>query len=63
MSSSQISDRDGLLNDAVTQFTDQAPNTWVYLDAGNPGWVSASTMAGYLNDAGLAQAHGFSLNV
>jgi len=63
MTSSQISNRDGLLNDAVTQFTDQAPDTWVYLDAGNPGWVSASTMAGYLNDAGLAHAHGFSLNV
>jgi len=63
MSSSQISDRDGLLNDAVTQFNDQAPDTWVYLDAGNPGWVDASTMAGYLNDAGLAHAHGFSLNV
>ena len=63
MTSSQISDRDGLLNNAITQFNDQAPDTWVYLDAGNPGWLSASTMAGYLNSAGLAHAHGFSLNV
>jgi endoglucanase len=63
MSSSQISDRDGLLNNAITQFNNQAPDSWVYLDAGNPGWLSASTMAAYLNSAGLAHAHGFSLNV
>lgn len=63
MSSSQIHDRNGLLNNAITQFADQAPNTWVYLDAGNPGWLSASTMAAYLNAAGLAHAHGFSVNV
>jgi endoglucanase len=63
MSASQISDRDGLLNNAITQFTNQAPDTWVYLDAGNPGWLAPSTMAAYLNAAGLAHAHGFSLNV
>jgi endoglucanase len=63
MTSAEISNRDGLLNNAVNQFTAQAPNTWVYLDAGNPGWVSASTMAGYLNSAGLGRAHGFSVNV
>lgn len=63
MTSAQIADRNGLLNNAITQFTNQSPNTWVYLDAGNPGWVSAATMASYLNSAGLAQAHGFSLNV
>ena len=40
MNSSQISDRDGLLKNAITQFTNQSPNTWVYLDAGNPGWIS-----------------------
>jgi endoglucanase len=63
MTSAEISDRDGLLNNAITQFTNQAPNTWVYLDAGNPGWLSAATMATYLNSAGLAHTHGFSLNV
>src|ERR1700684_2596348 len=63
MNSAEISNRDGLLNYAITQFNQQAPETWVYLDAGNPGWLSASTMASYLNSAGLAQAHGFSLNV
>jgi len=63
MNSSEISDRDGLLNYAIAQFNQQAPDTWVYLDAGNPGWIAAGTMASYLNSAGLAQAHGFSLNV
>src|SRR6202167_297029 len=63
MNSAEISDRDGLLNYAIAQFNQQAPETWVYLDAGNPGWLSAATMASYLNSAGLAQAHGFSLNV
>ena len=63
MNASEISDRDGLLNFAITQFNDQAPNTYVYLDAGNPGWLPAATMASYLYSAGLASAHGFSLNV
>jgi endoglucanase len=63
MNSAEISDRDGLLNYAITQFNQQAPETWVYLDAGNPGWLSAATMASYLNSAGLANTHGFSLNV
>jgi endoglucanase len=63
MNSAQIADRNGLLNNAINQFANQSPDTWVYLDAGNPGWLSAATMAGYLNSAGLARAHGFSLNV
>jgi endoglucanase len=63
MSQAQINDRNGLINNAITQFINKAPNTWVYLDAGNPGWISVSTMAQHLNQAGLARAHGFSLNV
>ena len=63
MTSAEISDRDGLLNYAIDQFNENAQETWVYLDAGNPGWIPAATMAGYLNSAGLAKAHGFSLNV
>ena len=63
MTAAQISDRDGLLTNAITQFTSQAPNTYVYLDAGNPGWIDAATMASDLNAAGLSGAHGFSLNV
>src|ERR1700678_3332682 len=62
MTSAEISDRDGLLNYAIAQFNENAQETWVYLDAGNPGWIAAGTMASYLNSAGLAQQHGFSLN-
>ena len=35
----------------------------VYIDAGHPGWRSASTMASRLASAGVAMAQGFSLNV
>ncbi|SDS72578.1 endoglucanase [Streptomyces sp. TLI_053] len=63
MSPAQIAARNGLLNDALAQFRAKAPNAWVYLDAGNPGWLSADTMARHLAAAGVAGAHGFSLNV
>ncbi|MFC1415529.1 glycoside hydrolase family 6 protein [Streptacidiphilus cavernicola] len=63
MTSAQIADRNALLKNAITQFNKKAPNTWVYLDAGNPGWISAATMAKHLAAAGLSGAHGFSLNV
>ncbi|GHB01962.1 MULTISPECIES: glycoside hydrolase family 6 protein [Streptomyces] len=63
MTAAQIAERNSLLNNAITQFNQKAPNTWVYLDAGNPGWRSATTMAANLNAAGLSRAHGFSLNV
>ncbi|MFJ6792972.1 glycoside hydrolase family 6 protein [Streptomyces sp. NPDC091268] len=59
----QIRERQGMITGAVAEFNRQAPNTWVYLDAGNPGWVSAATMAQRLHEAGLRQAHGFSLNI
>ena len=38
-------------------------NILVYLDAGNPTWQSAATMAERLTRAGLASAQGFALNV
>ncbi|MFE0464421.1 glycoside hydrolase family 6 protein [Kitasatospora sp. NPDC058965] len=63
MTAAQISERNALLRNAIAQFNAKAPNTWVYLDAGNPGWLSAPTMAQHLADAGVAGAHGFSLNV
>ncbi|WP_306325966.1 glycoside hydrolase family 6 protein [Streptomyces venezuelae] len=59
----QIRERANMINGAVAEFNRQAPHTWVYLDAGNPGWVPAATMAQRLHEAGLRQAHGFSLNV
>ncbi|MEU3449058.1 glycoside hydrolase family 6 protein [Streptomyces thermolilacinus] len=63
LNQNQIRDRQGMLSGALAEFNRQAPHTWVYLDAGNPGWVNAATMAQRLHEAGLRQAHGFSLNV
>ncbi|MGI5151771.1 glycoside hydrolase family 6 protein [Plantactinospora sp. CA-294935] len=63
MTQPQINDRVGMLARAANQFRSNAPNTWAYLDAGNPGWVDSRTMAQRLNMAGVANAHGFALNV
>ncbi|MGW4598009.1 glycoside hydrolase family 6 protein [Streptomyces sp. NPDC004457] len=63
MTQAQIDEREAMLTNALAQFSRQAPNTWVYMDAGNPGWASPATMAKRLHEAGLRQAHGFSLNV
>ncbi|MGI5215476.1 glycoside hydrolase family 6 protein [Plantactinospora sp. CA-290183] len=63
MAQAQINDRVGTLARAADQFRSKAPNAWAYLDAGNPGWVDARTMAQRLNMAGVANAHGFALNV
>src|SRR5690349_4271168 len=49
MSQAQINDRVGMLSRAANQFRSKAPNTWAYLDAGNPGWIDAQTMAQRLN--------------
>jgi endoglucanase len=54
--------RVSLLNYAVQQFAAKG-NIATYLDAGNPRWKSASTIAKRLISAGVAQANGFSLNV
>ncbi|MFE0325857.1 glycoside hydrolase family 6 protein [Streptomyces sp. NPDC058960] len=63
MTQAQIAERQGMITGALAQFNRQAPNTWVYLDAGNPNWASPATMAQRLHEAGLRQAHGFSLNI
>lgn len=63
MTQEQINERQTMLTNALTQFQSAAPNAWVYLDAGNPGWVDASTMADRLHSSGLSLARGFSLNV
>ncbi len=63
MTQEQINERQNMLVNALAAFRSKAPNAWVYLDAGNPGWVDASTMADRLHSAGLGQARGFSLNV
>ncbi|MFD0275210.1 glycoside hydrolase family 6 protein [Kitasatospora sp. NPDC127111] len=63
MTPAQIAVRNAMLRNAVAQFNAKAPNTRLYLDAGNPAWMSADTMARHLVDAGVGGAHGFSLNV
>lgn len=37
--------------------------TYVYLDGGNPRWISADIMAARLSSANIVKANGFSLNV
>ncbi|QNP68131.1 glycoside hydrolase family 6 protein [Streptomyces roseirectus] len=63
MTQAQITERQNMLSGAISTLGRQAPNAWVYMDAGNPGWVDAGTMAQRLHNAGLRQAHGFSLNI
>ncbi|MFE4258839.1 glycoside hydrolase family 6 protein [Streptomyces sp. NPDC056883] len=63
MTAGQIAERNAMLKNAIAQFNAKAPHTWVYLDAGNPGWIDAPTMARQLVAAGVGGAHGFALNV
>ncbi|MBP2437048.1 glycoside hydrolase family 6 protein [Microbacterium amylolyticum] len=63
LSSAQVSERQALLRNAINQLNTQAPNTWTYLDAGNPGWISAAAMAERLHSSGVQNARGFSLNI
>lgn len=62
LSSSDQTQRYQLIAFAVGQLK-QDPNAKVYIDAGNPSWISASDMASRLKLAGIANADGFSLNV
>jgi endoglucanase len=60
--------RTDMLSFAVQQFKDLAPNTWLYLDAANYGWgnnsqTTPADMAARLTAVGIANAHGFSVNV
>lgn len=51
-----------LLKDAVARLKQQS-GMRVYLDAGHPGWVAATTMADRLAAADIGRADGFALNV
>jgi endoglucanase len=62
LSSSQASERLGLLRYAVNRLSTD-PAASVYLDAGHNGWQSSTTMATRLTAAGVSSARGFSLNV
>lgn len=63
LSAEAKTDRLRLLNFAVRQLTQSAPNAWLYLDAGHSHWLSAEQAATRLAAAGIIDAHGFSLNV
>jgi endoglucanase len=57
------STRYGLLSYAVTAFA-KHPNTKVYIDAGNPSWITnTGSLASALRKSGIGEADGFSLNV
>ena len=55
-------ERSALIREAVATLS-ALPQTAVYIDAGNPGWMPARRIAKRLRDAGVARARGFSVNV
>ncbi|HEU5114149.1 MAG TPA: glycoside hydrolase family 6 protein [Candidatus Paceibacterota bacterium] len=63
LSGQNQTDRYSMLSQALDIFKANNPGTKVYLDAGNSGWIDASTMASRLEKAGIAKAAGFALNV
>ncbi|MBP2478866.1 endoglucanase [Crossiella equi] len=63
MTTPQIQERLSLLDHATRMLKQYAPNTYTYLDGGNAGWVAAPTMASRLNQAGISNTRGFSVNV
>ncbi|SDF74226.1 endoglucanase [Lentzea fradiae] len=63
LTAAQRAEMAGLLLYATEQLKAKAPNTYAYLDGGNPGWVAASTIAYRLNEAGIRNVRGFSVNV
>ncbi|TCO44953.1 endoglucanase [Kribbella antiqua] len=66
MTETEWADRKEMLTFALQQFKELAPNTWTYLDAANTGWgrsIGEQKLAGWLSEVGVANAHGFSVNV
>lgn len=56
-------DRLNQLKAAVEIFVEKSPNAKVYIDAGHSKWASVDQVVDLLSQAGIEQAHGFSLNV
>lgn len=54
--------RTAMIRDAVATLS-ALPQTAVYIDAGNPGWMSPRVIAKRLRAAGVARARGFAVNV
>lgn len=63
LSAAQITERESLLKYATEQFRSKAPNTVVYLDAGNSKYAKATDIAARLSKAGVDNVRGFALNV
>lgn len=63
LSAAEQAERLAMLNDATSEFYENAPQAWVYLDAGHSGWLPPTEASKRLEAAGVAQARGFSLNV
>ncbi len=61
LSPDQQQERFGLINYAVNALT-RDPAAVVYIDAGHSRWTPVEVMADRLNQAGVEQARGFSLN-
>lgn len=62
LSPSLQSDRLDLIGYAVRTLKAK-PNITVYVDAGNPGWLPAETIAPRLQSAHVAEADGFAINI
>ena len=63
LSEADQNERTSLIQYAVSALNAKGKISSVYIDAGNPGWTDASTMALRLKNSGISQAQGFSLNV
>ena len=61
LSATDQAERTALIKRTVT--TLESHNIAVYIDAGNPHWISVDDMANRLKAAGIDQAHGFALNI
>ena len=63
LNDTQKNDRLSLMQYAVSQFNQHAPNAAVYLDAGPPNALPATLMGQTLLYGGIANATGFAVNV
>lgn len=61
LNATQKTERLNGLKDAVAALTTKT-RSFVYIDAGNVGWVPATEMANRLKSVGIDQARGFALN-
>jgi len=62
LTAAQKNDRTQGLADAVTALTSKT-KAFVYVDAGNAGWIGSADMANRLKSVGIDKARGFAINV